>query len=233
MCQLQYLQLTYPSGPELSHSQRMQFTSQGWWEKQRNNKHWRKAWEMLRKVRPAAHPARHSVSSCGDRSCWKSDWYFNSCPKLLGWLSCLKLHWNSGVRIAFWCLNPGVSLLFCLLDPSVAANRTPCESCWVLGILFGLRCTSLSWPFATACSNRSWMKLHIYMRCFYLLIQQIFRFGHTFDLLSGGWKTGFGASCKVYCYWWERRSLGWSIRTQTLFCKPWKPHRAEFVSIQI
>lgn len=188
---------------------------------------------MLCRVRPAANPARHSVSRHGERSCWKSDWCLNRCPKLLGCLSHLKLHWSSGIRIAFWCLNPEVSLLFCLLCSSVAANRTSCESCWVLCILFGLCCSSLLWPFATACSNRSWMALHIYMKCFYLLTQQIFRLGHAVDFLSGGWKRDFGASCKVYCSWWERRSLGWSIRTQILFCKPWKPQRAEFISILI
>lgn len=42
---------------------------------------------MLCRVRPAANRARHSVFNRGARSCWKSDWYLNSCPKALGWLS--------------------------------------------------------------------------------------------------------------------------------------------------
>lgn len=41
-----------------------------------------------------ASPARHSASSHGERSSWKSDWHLTSCPKLLGWLSHLKLHWQ-------------------------------------------------------------------------------------------------------------------------------------------
>lgn len=59
-------------------------------------------------------------------------------------------------------MNPEVSLVFCFLFPSVATNRNPCETCWVLCSLFGRCCSSISWHFATACSNRCQMKSCIY-----------------------------------------------------------------------
>lgn len=77
-----------------------------------------------------------------------------------------ELHWNLGIRVTDWCLNPEVSLVFCFLSPSVATNKNPCETCWVLCSLFGLRYSNISWHVATACSNRCQTKLYIYNEMF-------------------------------------------------------------------